>query len=64
MFFLPAPDLPLTGLFHFSASFRPVPLEMQFIGVNVTNFMAKNTMMAEICYGKVGLSVGSSIGEE
>ena len=44
---------PLSGLFHFNASFRPVPLEMQFIGVTVTNFMARNTMMAEICYGKV-----------
>jgi len=30
-----------------------VPLEMQFIGVNVTNFMARNTMMADICYRKV-----------
>jgi hypothetical protein len=45
--------LPPSGLFHFDASFRPVPLEMQFIGVTVTNFMARNTMMAEICYGKV-----------
>ena len=43
----------LSGLFHFNASFRPVPLEMQFIGVSVGNFMARNTMMAEICYGKV-----------
>ena len=23
-----------TGLFYFDASYRPVPLEMQFIGVN------------------------------
>ena len=46
--------LPLiSGLYHFNASFRPVPLEMQFIGVSVNNFMARNTMMAEICYGKV-----------
>ncbi|GAX76248.1 hypothetical protein CEUSTIGMA_g3692.t1 [Chlamydomonas eustigma] len=46
-----------SGLFHFDASYRPVPLEMQFIGVSVNNFMARNNMMAEICYGKLSDSL-------
>lgn len=42
------------GLFHFDASFRPVPLELSFVGVSVDNFAARNNMMHEICYNKVG----------
>eukprot|EP00798_Chlamydomonas_sp_ICE-L_P004884 gene4884-34649_t len=44
------------GLFHFDASFRPVPLEMQFIGVTETNFTARNTRMIEICYDKTNFT--------
>jgi hypothetical protein len=43
----------LAGLFHFDASFRPVPLETRFVGVSVDNFAARNSLMTEICYNKV-----------
>lgn len=33
---------------------RPVPLEMSFAGVTVANMTARNTMMNQICYDKVG----------
>jgi activating signal cointegrator complex subunit 3 len=41
-----------TGLFYFDASYRPVPLEMQFIGVSEKNIMASKNIMDEICYQK------------
>jgi hypothetical protein len=43
----------LTGLYHFDASFRPVPLQMTFVGVSEANFAARNALMTEICYKKV-----------
>ena len=30
-----------TGLFYFDASYRPVPLEMQFVGVTEKNLFAQ-----------------------
>eukprot|EP00897_Mesotaenium_endlicherianum_P001872 jgi/Mesen1/1712/ME000138S00568 len=42
-----------TGLFFFDASYRPVPLAQQYIGVSEHNFAARNTLMHEICYSKV-----------
>lgn len=45
---------PSTGLYHFDASYRPVPLAMQFVGVTVQNMSARNSLMNEICYNKVG----------
>ncbi|MEW5302418.1 MAG: hypothetical protein WDW36_005207 [Sanguina aurantia] len=42
-----------TGLFHFDASFRPVPLELQFVGVSETNHLVRTNLMNEICYNKV-----------
>lgn len=42
-----------TGLFYFNASYRPVPLEMQFIGVNEKNPMGARTIQDDVCYEKV-----------
>lgn len=42
-----------SGLFHFDASYRPVPLELSFVGVTVTNMTARTNMMNQICYDKV-----------
>ncbi|GAB4820015.1 hypothetical protein N2152v2_007061 [Parachlorella kessleri] len=45
--------VPSAGLFYFDASYRPVPLEMQFVGVSERNILARNNIMDEICYQKV-----------
>lgn len=42
------------GLFYFDASYRPVPLEMQFVGVSERNVLARLGIMDEVCYQKVG----------
>ena len=42
-----------TGLFHFDASYRPVPLETQFVGVSERNILAQKALMDDICYQKV-----------
>lgn len=42
-----------TGLFYFDASYRPVPLEMQFVGVTEKNVLASKNIMDEICFEKV-----------
>ncbi|OAE30033.1 hypothetical protein AXG93_3893s1430 [Marchantia polymorpha subsp. ruderalis] len=44
---------PDSGLFYFDASYRPVPLSQQYIGVTEPRFTARNTLMNEICYNKV-----------
>ena len=43
-----------TGLFYFDASYRPVPLSQQYIGITEQNFVKRNQVMNEVCYGKVG----------
>jgi hypothetical protein len=48
---------PETGLFYFDASYRPVPLTQQYIGVSEQKYAARNTLMNEICYNKVSMSV-------
>ncbi len=48
----PAPP----GLFYFDASYRPVPLEMQFVGVSEKNYLARQNVMNEVCYNKVRAS--------
>ncbi|GBG84220.1 hypothetical protein CBR_g38192 [Chara braunii] len=45
------------GLFFFDASYRPVPLSQQYIGITEQNYMARNNLMHEICYRKVVDSV-------
>ncbi len=42
-----------TGMFYFDASYRPVPLEMQFVGVSERNIMAAKNIMDEVAYQKV-----------
>lgn len=42
-----------TGLFYFDASYRPVPLATSFIGVSEKNFLARQSIMDEVCYQKV-----------
>ncbi|CAK0786311.1 hypothetical protein CVIRNUC_009524 [Coccomyxa viridis] len=42
-----------TGLFYFDASYRPVPLEMQFVGVTEKNLFAQKGIMDDVCYEKV-----------
>ncbi|CAL8464110.1 g3645 [Coccomyxa elongata] len=42
-----------SGLFYFDASYRPVPLEMQFVGVTEKNVLASKNIMDELCYQKV-----------
>ncbi|KAK9868384.1 hypothetical protein WJX84_004044 [Apatococcus fuscideae] len=42
-----------TGLFYFDASYRPVPLEMQFVGVTERNILASKNIMDDVAYQKV-----------
>ncbi|KAK9785880.1 hypothetical protein WJX73_006814 [Symbiochloris irregularis] len=42
-----------TGLFYFDASYRPVPLEMQFVGVTDKNMIASRNRMEDLAYDKV-----------
>jgi hypothetical protein len=41
------------GLFYFDASYRPVPLDMQFIGVKDKNAFAARNTQDDVCYDKV-----------
>ena len=42
-----------SGLFYFDASYRPVPLEMQFLGVTDKNLIASRSRMDDLAYEKV-----------
>lgn len=44
---------PRRGLFHFDNTYRPVPLEQRFIGVNERNPADQKRVYNEICYEKV-----------
>ena len=44
---------PPGGVFHFDASYRPVPLDMTFIGVTERNFHAAKAVMDGLAYDKV-----------
>ncbi|KAL4422681.1 hypothetical protein ABPG75_008878 [Micractinium tetrahymenae] len=46
-----------SGLFYFDASYRPVPLEMQFVGVSERNVLARMGIQDEVCYQKVADSL-------
>lgn len=41
------------GMFYFDASYRPVPLEMQFVGVSERNILQAKNIMDEVAYQKV-----------
>ena len=43
---------PESGLFHFGAAYRPVPLTQTFIGVTKNGVNERNTMMLQIAYDK------------
>ena len=49
------------GLFYFDASYRPVPLETQFVGVSERNILQAKTIMDEVCYEKVSPLLQSCI---
>jgi hypothetical protein len=53
-------EIPSAGLFQFDSTYRPVPLQMTFVGVSVSNFAARNMLMTEICYNKVRLCISCS----
>ena len=42
-----------SGLFYFDASYRPVPLAMQFIWATDKNIMASKSVMDQVCFQKV-----------
>ena len=44
---------PAKGLFHFDNSFRPVPLEQQYIGITEKKALKRFQLMNEITYEKV-----------
>jgi len=49
---------PQTGLFHFDASYRPVPLELTFVGcADKGPFFARQAAMSDVCYDKVADSL-------
>ncbi|CAL1708451.1 unnamed protein product [Somion occarium] len=44
---------PTKGLFYFDASFRPCPLQQQFVGVTEKKAIKRYQVMNEVCYEKV-----------
>ena len=44
---------PAKGLFYFDATFRPCPLQQQFIGVTEKKAIKRYQVMNEVCYEKV-----------
>jgi pre-mRNA-splicing helicase BRR2 len=51
---------PATGLFFFDNSFRPVPLQQQYIGITEKKAIKRFTLMNEICYQKVVEQAGKN----
>jgi pre-mRNA-splicing helicase BRR2 len=51
---------PSKGLFVFDNSFRPCPLQQQFIGVTVKKPLQRFQLMNDICYEKVMENAGQS----
>lgn len=49
-----------SGLFYFDSSFRPVPLQQQFIGITEKKVLKKIQVMNEICYEKALLHAGKN----
>jgi hypothetical protein len=46
------------GLFYFDNSYRPCPLQQQYIGVTVKKPLQRFQLINEICYNKVLDSAG------
>ena len=51
---------PATGLFHFDNSYRPCPLQQQYIGITEKKPLKKYALMNEICYEKVAEQAGKN----
>jgi pre-mRNA-splicing helicase BRR2 len=51
---------PEKGLFFFDNSYRPVPLQQQFIGITERKAVKRMQLMNEICYEKVLLHAGKN----
>lgn len=51
---------PDKGLFFFDNSYRPVPLQQQFIGITERKAVKRVQLMNEICYEKVLLHAGKN----
>ncbi|CAM9815194.1 unnamed protein product, partial [Scytosiphon promiscuus] len=49
---------PEKGLFYFDNSYRPVPLQQQYIGVTEKKAIKRFQLMNEICYEKVMAQAG------
>ncbi|CAN0074238.1 unnamed protein product, partial [Heterosigma akashiwo] len=51
---------PDKGLFYFDNSFRPVPLQQQYIGITEKKALKRFQLMNEICYEKVLAQAGKN----
>lgn len=51
---------PESGLFYFDSSFRPCPLQQQYIGITEKKGLRKLALMNEICYEKVDEQAGKN----
>lgn len=51
---------PDKGLFYFDNSFRPCPLQQQYIGITEKKAAKRFTLMNELCYEKVAEHAGKS----
>lgn len=51
---------PERGLFVFDSSFRPCPLEQQFVGISVKKPLQKLQLMNEVCHEKVMNHAGTN----
>lgn len=51
---------PVKGLFFFDNSFRPVPLQQQYIGITEKKALKRFQLMNEICYEKVLQQAGKN----
>lgn len=49
-----------TGVFYFDGTYRPCPLEQQFIGVSEKKAMKRLQVMNEVCYEKTLATAGKS----
>ena len=51
---------PIKGLFHFDGSYRPCPLQQEFIGVTDKKAIKQIKTMNDVCYNKVLEHVGAN----
>jgi pre-mRNA-splicing helicase BRR2 len=51
---------PDKGLFYFDASYRPVPLQQQYIGITATKAFKRHQIMNEVTYEKVSAEAGKN----